>query len=429
MKTVINIGTIVTFKTNDQDKKIGRFIGVASKKLDIPPSERLQFDDHTIYPLLLINIFTKKEDLPRSTTYPTILHDISFQGIPELVVTNGIMWIKIQNIIQITFVFSFNKIRSPQFDCYGMNNCFVVQYFFNYSTNLVSLIDSNTFYSFPYEVPNFLRFFSLCYVQDIWNGIDAIKVEFRKILCRTALSQGNSCKKTCKINVSRGVWSYINDFARQNGLQVHCSSHTKKDFRLLKGMRSHSRRQIISTELISFDTIAKIEVLTSIFGPFSWIGVRKTSPPLKSTYTCQNPNPTLYGDTLNVVDVSENTPNLKSSRDRVDLSFDGFQLKILLCYSKHVLNDVKTISNPLLKVVLEDELLPPPKDIITETRFTIKKDQQFEDDRGNVFVVERVNEDKSSISALLIWPTPVNNQVQQVFPINNDLIERIKKAQ
>ena len=122
----------------------------------------------------------------------------------------------------------------------------------------------------------------------------------------------------------------------------------EKDNRLSRGMRYVSKRKEKILETLSFDSASTIQVLFSFFGPFSFIGVRKLAPRIKSTLLRPNPCPIEFGDTLNVVDASMNATELQKSRDRVDLMFDGSSLKILARYSKVVLSSLEDIRVPIL---------------------------------------------------------------------------------
>ena len=204
IKNCITVGTSIVSCKMTNGVRVGRIIKILNNATEIPTNEAISFNEDTNFPQFLVNIFLKKEDLP-------INNDDSRLPVvsTEIALTNYVQWNAIDSILGIAFVFLSSDIDENKYDCFGMENCFTVKHFFDYETGKLSKIGPNEFFSFPSNFPNFYKYVSECYATKVWDGLESIKIQLIRILCRTALSQGNNCQISKKIQFPRSVWAYI----------------------------------------------------------------------------------------------------------------------------------------------------------------------------------------------------------------------------
>lgn len=398
----VHVGTSISFRTKS-NSKIGRIIVIATDLSSIPPNEAVAMNMNAQFPLLCVNIFVSKKEMKNRNSTTIHSHNDFSTFIQEIFLTKHVQWIPISSVQSLVFIFRPAQVKEKNIDCLGMEKCFIMDNFFDDETKQISVLPDGHFYSFPSDIPHFNKICVSCSSEEVWDGINAIKLEFRRILCRTAISQGTSCKKTTKINFSKIVWSYIKILMIEKGIHPSKKKQTKKEYGLQHGFRYRAHRQHIVVETLIFNTISKLKALISLCGPFCFVGVRKCAPPLKSTIHNPNPVPTMLGDTLNVVNVSPEAidSSTRCPDDRITLAFNGQSLSITICYSKCVLNEISSnsIKNPLLLSLLKNQGYQSSQDAAVHN-FKIKLNQQFSDDNDRVFVVSKVHKD--TIDALMI---------------------------
>ena len=148
-----------------------------------------------------------------------------FEDVIELVETQETTLVSVGDINSIAFVFHVDDIRSSEYSCVGISNCYVIRYRFRNNTcRVLETIQRNDHKAFSTLLPNFYSYFNHDYCEDIWLGITIIKRHLNKMLCKNKADAGMICatEKSSIINFSKVAWQHIKN--KSKGIAVHIRS-------------------------------------------------------------------------------------------------------------------------------------------------------------------------------------------------------------
>jgi hypothetical protein len=133
----------------------------------------------------------------------------SMKYVTELVQTNMIIQISINDIRDICFIFSLKDFSGGTAFCDGIVNAFLVRYRCSPSDGKWTGIDLDFYYCFPSM--HYLHFYKTSYINTVWNGITEIQDELSLLLNiqRQYQSTFESCSAT--ICIGTQLWSYLYD--------------------------------------------------------------------------------------------------------------------------------------------------------------------------------------------------------------------------
>ena len=331
-------GDFVQFKFLD-NSYVGRIVAVEP-------------DDMTYSNNVVVNYWPKLSELVAAElTDINCLNPVEHNyiiGMDEVLWSNLLLKIDIEDISEIAFVFHAKSIQSGQFCVNGMKHSFVVRYRIWYyhppgeeSPNshygLVSSLKDNKFCPFPTNLV------IDSYPSRVFMFLNVIKNSVNSIL----YSKGKHKKLSTFVEmyISRDTWGYIH---RQLACSTEIIQMKKKRSLRVRHNYFHdlsmSSSQVLSKkETFVAKTSEQQSFIRSIFGKSFLLGVRKR-PSFKSYG--KKPGLLSIGDEVNVV--GNNFSSLNQSNrpngNMVSFSFDNISGKLRICiqFTRYVLDDSET---------------------------------------------------------------------------------------
>ena len=137
----------------------------------------------------------------------------------EVLQTKLVRFISNANILKICFVFHPDQIISEDYDCLGMDSCFLCQYReCTSSQTQLDEISSNNFQSFLYG----MGCHKVDYTYEIWYSLTTVRRKIDRLMCKPTLGQGMSfCPaKSSAFHVSSHLLPYIVTYLKGKGCMV-----------------------------------------------------------------------------------------------------------------------------------------------------------------------------------------------------------------
>ena len=95
-----------------------------------------------------------------------------FEDVKELVETQEMVFLSINEMHGITFVFYVEDMRNSAYSCVGIEHCHVIRHRCRDATNgILDVIERNDYATFAAQMPNFNLCYSNDYCEDTWLGV------------------------------------------------------------------------------------------------------------------------------------------------------------------------------------------------------------------------------------------------------------------
>ena len=128
-----------------------------------------------------INIFKFAKNM---SPQPRPLRQRSVVGIEEIVQTLSVARVTNNDILNICVVFHPDQIISGEFNCAGMDSCFLCRFWKSLdSTSLVEEILCKNLQSFAHG----LGCHNVDYSYEIWYGLSSVRAQIYRLMCKSTL--------------------------------------------------------------------------------------------------------------------------------------------------------------------------------------------------------------------------------------------------
>jgi hypothetical protein len=175
------------------------------------------------------------------------LSNEAVQGVVEIVCTQTLVTISVEEIHNIAFVFPMETNDPHGIILNGLFNGFIIRFRDNGSP-VEELV--------PFPSMHILhKHAKTCYSQRIWTSLEMLRDLLVKALNSYSQHQGDSARKSQKVHFPPEAWEYLSVCSFRRGVSV-IASHTRSlRSRLYGPMKASTFRVERTAELLRFETI------------------------------------------------------------------------------------------------------------------------------------------------------------------------------
>ena len=166
-----------------------------------------------------VNIFSFTNNFAHP---PSPLRQRSVSRVEEIVQTKLVRYISNSDILSICFVFHPEKNRSGEYNCLGMQSCYLCWYCaVTNAREEVSFeeVSSESFVSFARDFSQH----KVDYNYEIWHSMATVRTQINRLMCKSTLGQGISFipEKNLPFHVSLHLWPYLVLYLKGKCMSVH----------------------------------------------------------------------------------------------------------------------------------------------------------------------------------------------------------------